>query len=506
LIAFAIYLLIFLLLIYVNGFFKLFSDETLSKKTFSVAFLLKALAVPVFYFLYVKMYGGIDDFDAGKFYHDAKIMNDLAYKNFPEYLKMLFGLQDDLPGSYFYNTSIETTYNWDNGKLKDFFYNDNRVVIRIHSVLHFIAFNSYFVHALFSCFFSFIGFTFIYKALKQFFRGIEFWLFVIICLFPSLWLFTGALLKEGLTILFLGCILLQIKNISENGLKISSTISMVALVFISLLLKPYLLFYSVIYFGLFFTIKKYYRRKNKSLVFFGSLIVMVVLINLVSIFIKRTSLPEAALQREREFADLSKGGIFLQDSVKFVRLKYDYNLVKKVEPQQVKKAEADKKYFIIKKNVPFTYWEHSHQQDTLFCKFNSDTLTQYSFVYDLPTAGSNFDIGQTQQNIFITSLKGLYYPLVYPFFYNARGPLKILASFENLALIVSILFTLIMAIVERKQNFPALVFLIFGLSLFILIGVTTPNSGAVMRYRAPVAVFVIISALYYVNVLKNKKT
>ena len=93
-IAFSIYLLIFVVLIYSNGFFKLFKDEQISNKTFSLIFILKAMAVPAFYFLFVKLYGGIENFDAGKFYFDAKIMNHFAYQNFPEYLKMLFGLQD----------------------------------------------------------------------------------------------------------------------------------------------------------------------------------------------------------------------------------------------------------------------------------------------------------------------------------------------------------------------------------------------------------------------------
>ena len=494
-IVFIIYLLIFALLIYKNGFFKLFNDEQVTKKTFSFIFIIKALAVPAFYFLFVKLYGGIEKFDAGKFYADAKVMNHLAFVNFPEYLKMLFGLQDDSEGSYFYKTCIETTFNWDNGASKNYMYNDNRIVIRIHSLLHFIAFNSYFVHGLFSCFFSLIGLTYLYKSFKEFFSGKEIWLLLTICFFPTLWLYTGAVLKEGLTIFLLGCSIYNIKKIIGLRINIFNILWMIILIFMSLLLKPYILFYALVYFSLFFGIHTFYKGKNKTLLFLSSLIIIVLIANFASILIKHSSFKKAAFEREKEFADLAKGGIFLLDSVKFVRLEYNYNLVKKVP--------GKKNYQTIKKNVPYTYWENSHQQDTLYCIANMDTLTQYALIYDLPAAGSNFDIGINQHHLFVSICKSLYYTLANPFFYNAKKLMQLFASVENLILIVSIFIVLIGIVRNKKDGFIPLAFIFFGLSLFIVIGITTPNSGALLRYRAPAAIFIIVASLYYVQGFKR---
>lgn len=490
---FIIYALVLAGLIYFNKFFRLFEDIHLDKKTLTLVFILKILAVPAFYLFFKISYGGITKLDAGKFYSDASVINQLAHENFSEYLKMLVGLQNDTQGSWFFKNYIDTTNNWDNGPIKDFFYNDNRIVIRVHSIIHFIAFNSYFVHALFSCFFSYIGLFFIYKTFKEFFAGREITLFILLCFFPTLWLYTGGLLKEGITILALGLLLFSLKQFISGTRKPALILALVFLLFLSLLLKPYILFFGAIFFSLFFVIQKS-KLKYKTLVFLGLITASVVTINFAAILIKDRSLLQAAQKREREFMDLSTGGIFLLDSVKFVRVPYDTNLVVRV------KNRAD--YYSIKQGVSYTYWEHTHQQDTLYCKSNPDAVSQYSLVYSLPKAGSMVNVIRGSDNLFIISLRSLYYTILHPLFFNAKGLMQQFASVENLFLGFSVFIALPGIFFGRADKFPGIILLIYGLSLFILIGFTTPNSGAIMRYRAPAALFILMSALYFWDDLK----
>ena len=119
------------------------------------------MAIPVFYYVYQKLYGGLEKFDTGKFYNDIKVIHDFGLKDFGFYVRLLFGFQNDMPGSYDYEYCLMHTLNWDNDTMKDYLYNDNRILIRVHSIIQFIAFDSYAVQALFSCFFSFIGNPFI---------------------------------------------------------------------------------------------------------------------------------------------------------------------------------------------------------------------------------------------------------------------------------------------------------------------------------------------------------
>ncbi len=485
------YLLLFLVLIYKTNFFRIIKDEAVTSKTFSFLFLLKALSIPVYVFIYKHFYGGLENFDAGIYYQDAKAVNAFAHEHFFEYLKMMFGMQDDNEGSFCYTNCLVNTKNWDNGRIDDLLYNDNRIVIRIHSLIHFIAFNSYYVHALFSCLFSFIGSVFLYKSIKQFFIRKEIMVLLLLSFFPTLWFYTGSISKESLTLFFLGCGIYQIRKFVLKEYKFSSILFLIICVLMAFLLKPYILLFSFICFALFF--KLYYSKKlNYKIVLYFSLIIpFIVIANVASVLLKHKSLFQIAIAHQHVFADASAGGIFLLDSKKFVRLEYDSLLVNKIKPN----------YYKIKLNSPYIYWEHSHQQDTLFCKANSDTITEYKLVYQLPKSGSNFALPSSFLQLSISSF---YYTLFYPLFFNAKNSLQYIASAENVVIIFSLLIVVVGITKSYKQKFIPIFFLSLALAVCFLIGITTPNSGAIVRYRCLVVIFIVLGALYYFPTSKIK--
>jgi hypothetical protein len=493
------YLILFLFLIYKTNFFGIIKDDVISSKSFTILFFLKAIAIPVYVFIYKRFYGGLEDFDAGNFYNDAKNVNTFAHQHFLEYLKMIVGLQDDSEGSFCYTHCLVNTHNWDNGRIRDFLYNDNRIVIRIHSLLHFIAFNSYTVHALFSCFLSFVGITYLYKSLKQFFAGKEIWVLLILCLFPTLWFYTGSVSKESLTLFFLGCGIYQIRKFVLKEYKISSLLFLVFILFIALLLKPYVLITSFMCFTLLFKILYSKKIHLKTLIYCLAIITSIILANFISKNIKNKTLYQIAIERQRIFADASIGGIFLLDSSKFVRLDFDSTLIKKfviTDSSLVKKI-----YYKIKLNVPYIYWEHTHQEDTLFCAANKDTITKYTFVYDQPKSGSNINLPNSFLHLSVSSF---YYTLFYPLFFNAKNSLQYIASFENVIIILS-LFVIVFGMARsNKPKFISISFLSLAFAVCFLIGITTPNSGAIVRYRSLVVIFILLSALYYFPISKIK--
>ena len=483
------------MLIYYRGFFGLFRDESISTKKFGMFFLLKALAVPVFYLLYKYVYGGIENFDAGIFYHDAEILNAYAKRHPSSYLEVMLGLQDDSPSSFFYENCIQQTTNWDNGRIRIFFYNDNRIVIRLHSLFHFIAFGSYLVHALFNCFLSFIGCFFIYKSFKTYFLRKEIWLCVVLCFFPTLWLHTGAVLKEGITLFVLGLLIYHLKLLFSKKLHLRSTVQLLFLVAISFFLKPYLLVFSLLCFSMFFFFEST-TLKPKSVWFVFLLVCFGLSGNLLTKLFKGKTFYELAQTRQRVFADAAKGGIFLLDNQKFIRLEFDSTLIKPIPNKP--------NYFTIKQHVPFIYWEHHHQQDTLVCKSNGDTLSSYRLVYKIPESGSNLDYTQVNGSMFFLA-KTLYFTVAYPLFFNAKGSMQVFASFENLLVLTCLLISGYGIIYSKKTRFLPLVFLTFAFGIFLLVGFTSPNSGAIFRYRSPGVVFVLLATLYYVGDLFSKK-
>jgi hypothetical protein len=483
---FILYLFLILVLIYKTGCFGLVRATHISPILFCVLFLLKALAVPAFYLVYKKAYGGLEGFDAGKFFNDARIINEYSHQDFIGYLKLLFGLQNDAPGSDIYTECLKYTANWDNGSQVDFFYNDNRIVIRLHSLFHFIS-GSYFVHALLNCFLSFVGIVYLFKAFKDLFPNKEILFLLILCFFPSLWFYTGAVLKEGLALFTMGCLAYQLKQLAFNPKKLGDYISLFFLLCLATLLKPYLLIPSAFSFFIYFIVQKL-NSKHKVIYFLSLLVVLLISVNTATVVLKGKSLVTIATNHQRVFADAAKGGIFLLDDSKFVRLDYDYTLTKKL-------PGADS-LFSIKQDVPYVYWEHQHQQDTLYNRGNTDTLAIYKLVYDVPKSGSN--ILMTADAGFLKQVGGyFYYALFHPLFINAKGALQWMASFENLLLVISFVIITIGLIRNKKDAFPVVLFLCFALGLCLLIGATTPNSGAIFRYRSPVVIFILASALYY---------
>jgi hypothetical protein len=494
LVVYLIYLSLFLWLIYRYQFFGLFKDSKISSQLFSIVFLLKAMAVPIFYFVYKILYGGIDNLDSGKFYHDVKVIHHFALQDFTFYIKLMLGLQNDLPGSYDFQYCLKDTVNWDNGTVKDYLYNDNRVLIRVHTLFHFIAFDSYFAHALFSCLLSYIGIQFIYSSLKSFFFDKEVLLFLTLCFVPALWFYTGALLKEGITVFCLGLIIYRSKCFFENR-NFKNFVWLLPLLFMSSLLKPYLLLFSFICFLLFFLLQSFKQLSYKTLVFVGIIGIAILVANFASNMLKHRSLMEAALKHQRLFAGVAKGGLFLGNNKHFLRLKNDST--------QIKPVKYKLKFFTIKKNVSYMYWENNHELDTLICKANSDTLTQYELLYTITESKSNIQISSYQGSALQLIASSYYYSLFFPFFYHAKGLFQMLASFENLVILISLLIIVFGMISNKKEPFLPFFLVFVCLAICFLVGLATPNSGAIFRYRSPVIAFVFIAALYYLPVFKK---
>ena len=79
-----------------------------------------------------------------------------------------------------------------------------------------------------------------------------------------------------------------------------------------------------------------------------------------------------------------------------------------------------------------------------------------------------------------------------PFFGDVSSPLLILSLFENLALILMIMLPVFFPL-KGKKNMRIIYFcFFFSILLFILLGLTTPVLGALVRYRIPALPFFII--------------
>lgn len=94
-----------------------------------------------------------------------------------------------------------------------------------------------------------------------------------------------------------------------------------------------------------------------------------------------------------------------------------------------------------------------------------------------------------------------------PLPFESTNPMFLMASFENLFVI----FIIIISVIFRKKSFSIqekelLYFLsVFCLITILLIGVTTPVLGAIVRYKAPILPIILIICLILLDFEKIKK-
>lgn len=219
---------------------------------------------------------------------------------------------------------------------------------------------------------------------------------------------------------------------------------------------------------------------------------LTLLVNVSSLLFKKRSLLEAAATHQRRFAGVSKGGVFLSNEKKFIRLNYDTS--------QIKRVTKDTNKYTIRKDVSYMYWQPGYPNDTLYSSHNEDTTTDYQLVYTIKPGKSNVSLPVS--NPVITIGACFYYTLFYPMFFNANGFLQLVASVENLLVLLALLIIFTGLITHKKDRYLPAGFLIFALALCLLIGFSAPNSGAIFRYRSPAMLFLLLAALYFIPMEK----
>jgi len=489
-IVFSLYLILLCFIIYKTSVFGLLKDDVLNPKFYLTAFLIKVLAIGAFYVLYLKLYGTVYYSDTGNFYRDSKIIHNIAFSNFGEFFKLMFGFQDDGQGSYIFENFLKPTTTWDKTNA-EVLYNDNRLILRLHALIHFISFGNYAVHALFSCFLSFIGIQWIYKTFKQQFIHKEIYFFLIWVLFPGVWFWTAGLLKEGPALFILGMLLISLKRIiaerkySFKNLFMLFIVLQLAVVFKSYLMLPVLLA-TIVFYGV----------KNRTdirvgLKYFISLILVFLIVNFSLKIVFGKDCVTLLAGRQKTFLDVSNGGIFLAAEGKYLRLKYDYNSVQLDSSQSEVKAK-------IKQGVQYIYWNEVNMADTLKCEGHTDTAKIYTLIHVIPVQNSTFTppVLVTDWWSFIKSAPySLCVAVFKPFFYDARNTMDIVSSVENVIILLFILFFIYNGIKRNFRNPYFIYFLSMSVMVLIVIGITSPNLGAIQRYRALIVPFILLTAL-----------
>ena len=469
-------ILYFILLILSLRYFSFFKINNLNQWTMPIAFTIKTLMGLIFSYIYIySIKNTSEPSDAMRFLDESKQLYNVFFKSKSDFFALLTGIGDN---ARMIHEHMDKTFIWDAGNFT--LINDSRNTIRINCLFRFISFGEDFVNILLMCFLSLIGIHQLYISIQPYSRLNPKILFYSLLLFPSLLFWSSSNLKEPLLILGIG--LLARALLKQDSIVKRILIGVLAALLL-ILFKPYILLCLLP--GILFYFSNKIIFKNKVLLSSIAFFVLLV-IGIICFPNQRQRFTENLSRKQFNLENVGKGGIH-------VDCKNGYYYFK---PHQYKNLNIEKnKVRLI------------HPSDAVFLSVNTE---EKPIDVHLKPAGEKWNIHiimpGTNSYIKTTSIHNSFQQLILnipealintffrPFPFDNGSFLKYPAMFEVWALSI---FLILAILFKRKleadsKNLIACLF-IFAITLALLIGWTTPVTGAIVRFRFPIqlALFIV---------------
>lgn len=476
------------------GFFafryvKYLGVPSISPWSFSIAFTVKVMVGLIFLYIYTDVYGdGALSADASIFMAESKIVNDIFYSSPIDYLKLLFGFgnQNDLLNIY-----LQETTHWDAGSQT--LINDNRNIIRVHSLIHFFSYNNPINHVLIACVISTI-------ALKQLFLGFsersslpKSNLFLMLLLLPSLLFWTSGVLKEPFMLLGLSLI---IRGLFKNeSFRIRWFYSILGS-FILLGFKPYILL-ALVPGIVFFLIYKFIS--GQRIIVSIAILFSIVTASLVVFSSSRDKAVHLLSRKQFDFKNVGKGGVHVDTKSNFyffenhqldnlVLIGDSALLIKETDALILKHGSIDKP-------IPVHLKPNGEKWLVYFSNTKSDGYIDVTLIND--------SFSQLLKNI----PEALVNSLLRPMLFDNGSWLKYPAMIETILIFIFLGFSIKKRKSISKNQWATIIAIaLFILTLALLIGWVTPVLGAIVRYRIPCYIGILLMASIMIGSLRENNS
>lgn len=484
----AIYFLFFCFLVSKLSFFK---DSILPLKIIFGILIIKCVGCAAYYWVYFCYYPAGFNGDSVSTLHDAKIMYD-ALPNHPvDYFRMIFGFHSELDTDPLYEPYFKNIEKWGRADVtSDFFLNDNRTPIRINAIIMLFSFGNYAVHALVMLVISFIGQFAFYKTFKIYFPKKEMPLAIIIFLTPSILFWTSGVLKEPIAMCLLGLFVYAYFKLFVHYQFDKKYILLIVLSSVLfLIIKPYIIVLLLVPLILFSLVKRY--QIKRVAVFYLSSLLLIYGVGILTLkFVFHKDVLNTIVVRQNDFVSLSKGGRFFIHEDKYVRFEYN-------DTSHFHKVDTVNNLFQLDRHSAFMYWNTHNLRDTIYETNNKDT-SYFELRSVCAPSGSAIHVDRLQYS-FSSFAKlipqSFYNVLCKPLFYDSRSVLELMASFENLCFLL--FFALCFLFRDKIPIDKNLLMCCIAIVVtsFILIGITTTVTGAIVRYKIPFIPFLLMIPL-----------
>lgn len=475
-----IYVLLFVFLIYKINFFAV---PSISRNLIVAVFIFKIIAGTILWWLYTYHYPGADLLD---YFNDGKTLFNVLLSDPKLFFQVIFN-----------HASYSGLHSW-NDSFEHVLYNDAHTMIVLNALLHFFSFGYFHVHTVFMCFISLIGLIAIYKTVVLHFTDGKKLLFAVVFLIPSVLFWSSGVLKEGLLFFGMGMFL----YLTNCGLIITYNWKKIIVILISLIILLLVKFYVFIALIPGFLLNIWISRTSEKLALVKYATIMTVLfcgIILLSVINPDYNPLKIISEKQAKAISESKGGIFLENKQHFICIDNE----KKAEYLQV----ITDSVYVIKPGSIYLQWKQNNMQDTAFITNSTDTA-RFNFLYEIVPANTTLKLDRLQPtfySVFKNAPMAFLNVLIQPLLWKAKGFVQLLPALENV-FFIGLLIVMILFFKRKVENKSMIIFcLSFVLILYVLIGVTTPVIGAIIRYKVPALPFLCIALLLLMDKKKIAK-
>lgn len=476
--------ILFLVCLFSLRHFRLFHISEKHVWGMPLAFVVKVLAGLFFLYVYSYYYGNGDlSADASVFMHDSAVLNKVFYHSPSDYFRFLFGMENDQLIHYY----LSDTSHWDAGP--NTLLNDSQNVLRVHSLIHFFSFGNVLIHLLVMCLLSLIGVRHLTLAFAPYSSIKPIVIFWAIVLLPSTLLWTSGIIKEPLLMLGIGLFVRGIigkLSLSKKFIYgLTGTLILIGI-------KPYVLV-CLIPAVLVFFIFTYLKMRMAWI----ALSITVLFACLMVATDKAPSFVSKLSSQQADFVNIGRGGVYARgDSCIFIISGKNKDFVR-IDGNDVyltKTVEGEYMY-PYQKSAPKKLTIHP-EKDPWILYYNGKTCGSYVPVTYIDQSGPQLlkNIPEALANV-----------LLRPYPTDPPGHLMMwLAMLEQWCLLA----LLILAIVKHRQlsaetRHLVIAMVTFALILALAIGWTTPVLGAIVRYRFPVQLCMLIIVLIILHAPKR---
>jgi hypothetical protein len=384
------------------------------------------------------------------------------------------------------------------GSFDDSVFNSARMMICLNAFLHIFSFGNFYVHGLFFCFFSFVGLVALLKVIANHFpqkRNVIIALFFI----PSILFWGSAPLKESVIIGVSGLLVF----LTDFGLRINYSKNAILMVLLMVGLLCVLKIYVLLAFFPLFIANQLIARTSVRFVLLKYAAVFVLMAScmvLCSLISDELNVLKIISDKQAKAISEAKGGVFLADDKSFVCVDYE-------KKNDLLEMTTDSTYRI-KEGSSFMSWKLENMSDTTFVVSSNDT-SHYKILYQQVPARSVIPVRKLKP---VIAEYLAYTPIAFintlirPGFWEIRSWLQLIMAIENLWIVLLIVLSIVFfdkGILGKKH---ILIFcILFSLIIFILIGLTTPAIGAMVRYKTIGLLFLSIDCFIMLDINRLRK-